>query len=89
MEHSVQGTGIVVHLIRTLTSLPRLVMIGLVRSYQVLASPLPSPCRYEPTCSTYTVQALRRYGALRGTWLGVTRIVRCNPFSRGGRDPVP
>jgi uncharacterized protein len=65
-------------------------LIGAVRFYRRGISPLKPPvCRFEPTCSAYTLEALERYGALRGTWLGVRRILRCQPFCRGGWDPVP
>jgi len=60
-----------------------------VRAYQSLVSPaLGRRCRYEPTCSAYAIEALRTYGPLRGTVLAAWRLLRCNPFSHGGYDPV-
>lgn len=68
----------------------RSVLIFLVRGYQVALSPLfPAACRYYPTCSVYAIEALRRYGAWRGSWLTVRRLARCHPFHPGGYDPVP
>lgn len=67
---------------------PRLLLVGLVRVYQLAISPwLPSACRYTPTCSEYAVQALRQYGALKGTVLAVWRIGRCHPWGGHGYDP--
>lgn len=62
----------------------------LVRLYQRLISPLfPSSCRYFPSCSDYAAQALTRHGLVRGLWLAGARVMRCNPWSDGGMDPVP
>jgi len=62
----------------------------LITAYQYLISPvLPHSCRYSPTCSEYTRQAILKYGALKGSWLGIKRILRCNPFHIGGYDPIP
>jgi putative membrane protein insertion efficiency factor len=62
----------------------------MIRGYQVTLSPLlPSACRYQPTCSAYAIEAVERYGAVRGAWMGAWRILRCHPFARGGYDPVP
>jgi putative membrane protein insertion efficiency factor len=69
--------------------LARLLVI-LVRGYQIAISPiLPPACRYTPSCSQYAIEALRRYGALKGSWLATRRICRCHPFREGGYDPVP
>lgn len=69
---------------------PRTVLILLVRVYQITLSPLlPTSCRYYPSCSTYAIEALERHGAVRGGWLTLRRLVRCNPFMPGGYDPVP
>jgi len=66
------------------------VMLGVIWFYQSAISPHFKPsCKFDPTCSHYTVAAIEKYGAWRGGWLGVKRILRCNPFSRGGYDPVP
>jgi putative membrane protein insertion efficiency factor len=64
--------------------------ILLVRFYQAAISPyLPSSCRYSPTCSHYTVEALQRYGLIRGGWLAIKRISSCHPWGGKGYDPVP
>ena len=66
-------------------------LIFLVRVYQKYLSPLKirTHCIYTPTCSQYAVEALQKYGALKGTWLACKRILRCHPFAEGGYDPVP
>jgi putative membrane protein insertion efficiency factor len=64
-------------------------VLGLLKLYKAFISPfLPPACRFEPTCSEYTRQAVEKYGAIKGSWLGVKRILRCQPFSKGGYDPV-
>lgn len=64
-------------------------ILFLLRGYKRFISPLLIPaCRFTPTCSEYMMDAVSRYGAARGVWLGVKRILRCNPFCRGGFDPV-
>jgi uncharacterized protein len=65
-------------------------LLGPIRAYQRWISPSrPRRCRYEPTCSAYAVEAIERHGAVRGATLAVWRLIRCNPFSHGGFDPVP
>ena len=64
--------------------------LAAIRFYQQAMSPyLPSRCRYQPTCSHYTEEAIRRHGFFRGTWLGIKRLARCQPFGGKGYDPVP
>ena len=66
------------------------VLIGLVRGYGLLLSPwLGSACRFEPTCSVYSLQALEQHGAAAGSYLTLRRLVRCHPWCAGGSDPVP
>lgn len=66
------------------------VMLAAIRFYQRGISPLtPASCRFQPTCSAYAREAIERYGAARGSWLAMRRLVRCQPFCRGGYDPVP
>ena len=65
-------------------------LLWLIKAYQGFLSPyLPSSCRFTPTCSEYTYQAVERYGVPRGLWLGVKRLGRCHPYSSGGFHPVP
>jgi len=68
--------------------LPALFLIGMVRCYQFTLSPIfGRQCRFQPTCSHYMIGAVEKYGAWRGFWRGIWRILRCNPFCRGGFDP--
>ena len=65
------------------------VLIFLVRLYQKFISPLfPPTCRFYPTCSEYFIQAVQKYGALKGSWLGIKRISKCHPWHEGGYDPL-
>ena len=75
-------------MLRSLIQLPRRFLIGLVRVYQMIIAPhLPPTCRYTPSCSSYSVQALQKYGAVKGTILSVWRVLRCNPWGGHGYDP--
>ena len=66
------------------------ILIGLVKGYRLLLSPwLGSACRFEPTCSAYSIQALQEHGAATGAYLTVARLARCHPWCEGGHDPVP
>ena len=73
--------------IRRIVALP---FIGLIRFYQKCISPLTPPaCRYTPTCSQYAIEAIRKYGIIKGGWLATKRILRCHPWGGSGYDPVP
>ncbi len=66
------------------------VLIFLIRAYQILISPLfPSSCRFTPTCSQYSIEAIKKHGVLRGGWLSLKRVSKCHPWHPGGYDPVP
>ncbi len=67
-----------------------LIFIGPIKIYQILISPLLGPsCRFTPTCSQYTIEAIQKYGPIKGGWLGFRRILRCHPWGGCGHDPVP
>lgn len=73
--------------LKQILSLP---FIGLIKVYQLVISPLLGPsCRYTPTCSQYGLEAFKKYGPVKGLWLTVKRIARCNPWGGHGHDPVP
>jgi putative membrane protein insertion efficiency factor len=68
----------------------RRILLWAIRTYKASVSPLlPPACRFTPTCSEYAYLAVERHGALKGSWLAATRLLRCHPFARGGFDPVP
>ncbi|MCO1601418.1 MULTISPECIES: membrane protein insertion efficiency factor YidD [Desulfosporosinus] len=67
----------------------RRILIGMIRLYQVLISPLKGQtCRFYPSCSEYSAQALLKYGLIKGSWKSIKRILKCHPFHPGGHDPV-
>ena len=74
----------------TVVHLPQWTLIKLVQAYRLLLSPcLGSACRFEPSCSAYSLDALQQHGAVVGSYLTLHRLVRCNPWCEGGHDPVP
>ena len=73
--------------IKKIFNLPRKIVVSLIRGYQLCISPcLGKHCKYYPTCSEYTRQAVDKYGIIKGSLLGIIRILKCNPFSKGGVD---
>jgi putative membrane protein insertion efficiency factor len=76
---------------RTLFNWPRLPLLALIRLYQMTLSKTmpPNTCRFYPSCSHYGYQAIYKYGAFKGSLMAAWRVLRCNPFNRGGVDPVP
>ena len=74
--------------LRWLARYPSLLLIGLVRLYQIFLSPIMGgQCRFHPSCSAYSIEAIRKYGSVLGAWRSVRRILRCHPFHPGGYDP--
>jgi hypothetical protein len=75
----------------TLVNIPRLILLSIIRLYQVTISRglPPNTCRFHPSCSHYGYQAIYKYGAIRGSLMAAWRVLRCNPFNPGGYDPVP
>ena len=68
----------------------RKVLQAIIRAYQLAISPYLGPtCRFHPSCSNYMLEAISEHGAFRGSWLGIKRLLRCNPWNLGGYDPVP
>ena len=75
---------------RWIKDLPKRFLLWLVRFYRVSISPMHQPCcRFIPTCSQYAMEAIEKYGAFKGGYLALRRILRCNPLCKGGYDPVP
>ncbi|REL28746.1 membrane protein insertion efficiency factor YidD [Thalassotalea euphylliae] len=71
-------------------SAPQALAIGLIKLYQKFISPLlGNNCRFQPTCSSYAIEAINRFGAVKGSWLALKRILKCHPLNAGGEDPVP
>ena len=65
-------------------------IIFLIKTYQLIISPMsPGKCRFIPTCSNYTLEAVKKYGGIKGTILGIKRVLKCHPFNSGGYDPLP
>ena len=65
------------------------ILVALINLYQLLPGPWHSSCKYIPTCSNYGIEAIKEYGSLKGGYLTIKRILKCNPLSKGGYDPVP
>ena len=70
-------------------NLAQKIILGLIKIYQKFSKLTPPTCRFYPTCSAYTYQAIQKYGVIKGGFLGVKRILKCHPYHKGGYDPVP
>jgi len=82
--------SVAILVLRGLSRVPALLLLGLFRGWQLFVSPLyGQTCRFYPSCSAYGVEAVRRHGAVRGVWLTTRRLLRCHPWNPGGVDPVP
>ena len=78
------------HKICDFAGAPKRIGLGLIRCYQLTISRVTyTSCRFVPSCSQYTFEAIEKYGFLRGVWMGTKRLARCHPFQHGGFDPVP
>lgn len=66
----------------------KIILLKLIKLYQIIPGPWHNLCKYEPTCSNYAIEAINEYGSIKGSILAIKRILRCNPFSTGGYDPV-
>ena len=64
-------------------------LIGIIKVYQMVPGPWHNYCKHEPTCSNYSIEAIKLYGSFKGSFLSIKRIIKCNPFTKGGYDPVP
>lgn len=81
---------IILRILVILLHIPRFIFKVLIKFYQTFISPLTPPsCIYTPTCSQYALEAIEKYGAIKGGWLALKRLLRCHPFHKGGYDPVP
>lgn len=79
------------NILRLASKAIKLLIIGMIKIYKKYISPIKGAkmCKYIPTCSEYAIEAVEKYGPFKGTYLAIKRILRCNPFSKGGYDPVP